>query len=291
MRRAIITDEVSQDLIRAVSMAKSFGLDGIELRSVWDKDVHELSRDDIQRIREIVLNEGMEVVCIASPSFKCRLFDDTEYRIHLGILERSSVIARKLDCSIIRGFTFWDEGIFEENLPTIIRRLSAAKPILKDHQVKLAIEYDPGTSANSSQKLRAVLEGLDPEYFGALWDPGNSVYVQEAEKFPDDYERLQDYILHIHVKDVTTKTPSLQPEACKIGCGEVGFRRVFRRLAQDEYNGWLSLETHYRLQSAITDDLLSRPKGKAFSHGGEEASFESLESWTRIMTEEKSFRQ
>lgn len=286
MKRAIITDEVSQDLARAVGIAKSFDLDGIELRSAWDKDAHELSDDDIRRIREIVIEEGLEVACIASPSFKCSLFNDIEYRTHLRILERSSIVARKLNCSLVRGFTFWDEGMFEENLPLIVRRLLDAEPILRDHQVKLAVEYDPGTSANCSQRLRSVLDNLNPEYFGALWDPGNSIYVREAEKFPKDYRRLQDYILHVHVKDVTTKTSSREPEACRVGYGEVGFGAVFRQLAEDKYAGWLSLETHYRLQSAITDDLLSRPKGSAFSYGGEEASIESLESWSQIMTEE-----
>lgn len=286
MKRAIITDEVSQDLARAVSIARSFDLDGIELRSAWDKDAHELSCDDIRRIREIVIEGELEVACIASPSFKCHLFDDKEYRTHLRILERSSVVARELNCSLVRGFTFWDEGMFKENLPLIVRRLSGAEPILRDHQVRLAVEYDPGTSTNCSQKLRSVLDSLNPDYFGALWDPGNSIYVREAEKFPEDYRRLKDYVLHVHVKDVTTKTPSGKPEACRVGYGEVGFGDVFRQLAQDKYAGWLSLETHYRLQSAITDDLLSRPKGSAFSHGGEEASIESLVSWSQIMTEE-----
>ena len=116
MKRAIITDEVSQDLARAVSIAKNFDLDGIELRSAWDKDAHELSDDDIRCISDIVIEEGLEVACIASPSFKCSLSSETEYRAHLRILERSSVVARKLNCSLVRGFTFWDEGVFQENL-------------------------------------------------------------------------------------------------------------------------------------------------------------------------------
>ncbi len=287
LRRAVITDEISQDFLRAVQIAGVYGLDGVELRSAWEKNPHELSDDDIRRIRVGVQEQGMQIPCIAAPVFKCDLQDEAECQAHLEILRQTIRVAEKLDCRLVRGFTFWAGGSFEERLSLIARRLLGTEPILRKSGIKMVIEYDPATSASNSQKLARVLETVASEHIQALWDPGNSIYDPEAERpYPEGYERLKRYVLHVHVKDVKREAGSGKPEACRVGTGDVGFRDVFKRLARDGYDGWLSLETHYRLKSAISDELLALPRGSAFSEGGEEASIESLESWANMMKAE-----
>ena len=53
MKTAVITDEISQNPEQAAKVASDFCLDGIELRSVWDKQPHELSEKEIDRIKNI----------------------------------------------------------------------------------------------------------------------------------------------------------------------------------------------------------------------------------------------
>lgn len=38
----VITDEISQDFETALDVAAKYKLDGVEIRSVWDKSAHEL---------------------------------------------------------------------------------------------------------------------------------------------------------------------------------------------------------------------------------------------------------
>lgn len=286
VKRAIITDEISQDLSRAISIAEEYGLDGVELRSVWDKGVHDLSQEELDEVKRMLKTHGLAVPCIAAPVFKCDLDNESDYEAHIEILRKSARAAAKLGCSLVRGFTFWARGDFEDKLPIIAGKIAASEPVLREFGVKLAIEYDPGTSANDSHNLVAVLRRVNSPLIGAIWDPGNSVYVPGAERFPRDYERLRPYILHVHIKDVKVDERSGKAEACRVGTGDVGFRAVLRRLADDGYAGWVSLETHYRLRSSISDELLARPGGSAFSEGGEEASRESLESLNEIMRAE-----
>ena len=42
LKRGVITDEISQDIEKAASLAKQYGLTGLEIRSVWEKGPHEL---------------------------------------------------------------------------------------------------------------------------------------------------------------------------------------------------------------------------------------------------------
>ena len=274
-KRAVITDEISQDFARAVEVAREFGLDGVELRSAWDKNPHELGKDERRQIRILADQAGLAIPCIAAPIFKCQLYDERDHQEHLTVLQRCLEVAHEMGAGLIRGFTFWDDGNFERALPWIAERLTAIEPILQEAKVRMVLKSDPATAANSHQKLARVLALVASDVIRALWDPGNNLYVSGAGRpFPEGYELLRPYLAHIHVKDVCRPTGAAEPEACCLGRGEVGFAQVFQRLLADGYEGWLSLETHYRKRGPISDELLALPKGSAFSLGGEEASRE-----------------
>ncbi len=285
-KRAVMTDEISQDLGRALDVMSRFGMDGAEIRSVWGKPPQELDDAQVADIRRALDARGMQMPCVAGPIFKCKLHSQSEFEAHLAILKRCMYMAEQLGAKLIRGFTFWAEGDFLESVPVIVEKLRAAEKLLSKKDMQLVIEYDPATSAGTTQKLEVILKQVASEHIQALYDPGNNIYDPEGERpFPDGYERIKPWIKHVHVKDIVRKAASGQPEAVVIGDGEVGFPDLFVRLANDGYEGWTSLETHYRKVSAISTELLHRPGGYAFSEGGEEASIECLEAWNRIMRE------
>ncbi len=279
-KRAVVTDEISQDFDLAISIAKSYQLDGVELRSAWEKNPHELTATEINHLKVKVAENQLQVPCLAAPLFKCRLHSVTEYREHLQILERTIQVAHALGSKLIRGFTFWDEGDFNANLPRIIAKITSIEPILRQNDITLVIESDPATSANSSQKLGMVLANINSDFIKALWDPGNNLYVADAERpFPEGYQRLKPHIAHIHVKDIQLDPTTGKADGCALGHGIVGFQEIFETLAHHQYRGWLSLETHYRIHNKISEELLALPKGSAFSLGGEAATRQCLDNW------------
>ena len=47
--RAVITDEISQDLEHAAAMAREFGLDQLEMRTARDVRIDNMSADELAR--------------------------------------------------------------------------------------------------------------------------------------------------------------------------------------------------------------------------------------------------
>src|SRR5882672_3431328 len=70
-RISVINDEISQDFGRACEVAsKEFGLQWIELRGMWNKNLLKLDAKEIEEARRILEKYQLRVTDIASPLFK-----------------------------------------------------------------------------------------------------------------------------------------------------------------------------------------------------------------------------
>ncbi len=70
-RLAVINDEITQDFEKACAIvAGEFGLQWIELRSMWDKNVTALNQKELEDARKILAEHKLAVTDIASPLFK-----------------------------------------------------------------------------------------------------------------------------------------------------------------------------------------------------------------------------
>jgi sugar phosphate isomerase/epimerase len=283
-RLGILTDEVSQDIGEAMEFAVQYGLDAIEIRSVNGKAAHLLTDEEINEIGRLAERHGLVVSGIAGPLFKCHMDDPLEVAEHLAMAERLVEVALRLHSRVIRGFTFWAGSPFEQALPEIAAQLKKLIPLLEEAGVTLALEYDPSTQASNARKTAAVLNLLQTPHVQALYDPGNNLWDPDGEiPYPDGYEEIKAHLCHVHLKDAR-RTPE-GVEAVAIGTGEVDYRSLLTRLDQDNYNGYLIVETHYRMNAQLTEEQLKRPAGFAFSEGGREASAHCTEHLLRLLHE------
>ncbi|MCI8441199.1 MAG: sugar phosphate isomerase/epimerase [Provencibacterium sp.] len=285
-RLGVITDEISQDLDTALKLAREFSLDGVEIRSVWERGPFELTEQEGSAIAEKVRKAGMEVCAISAPFFKCSLEDEEEVSAHLRGLERCIRLADQLGTRLIRGFPFWDSGRLADRLPLIAERFSQPARMLEKAGMTLLLESDPSVHACNGEQLAQVLKAVDCPQIQALWDPGNDIYAPVPERpFPDGYRALRPYIRHVHLKDAV-KGPDGQAAGCRFGEGLVDFKGQLLALQEDGYEGWLVMETHYRLQSSLSKEILERPGGSAFSENGYEPTRQCLISLQRMLREE-----
>src|SRR5258708_31378789 len=70
-RVAVINDEITQDFGRACEItSKEFGMEWIELRGMWNKNLLKLDAMEIEEARRILEKYQLKVTDIASPLFK-----------------------------------------------------------------------------------------------------------------------------------------------------------------------------------------------------------------------------
>lgn len=284
-KRAVFTDEVSQDLQTVVDVSLEYGLDGIEIRSIWDTPPQNLV-PQLPKIKETLKNTGLAVCSIASPFFKCDIDSEEEYAQHIGILRNCIRLAQALDCKIIRGFTFWRKGKVEKQWNKIIAQFEEPVQILEAEDMYMAIENEASTSIGTGKVLARFLKEIDSPRIGSMWDPANSLFDEDVEEvpYPDGYETIKDRMIHMHLKDAG-KDPETGEMACTpIGEGEIDFQGQFKALTEDGYEGYVSLETHWR-PVKLSKEELDRPGGSAFSESGEYASRLCLDNWTGMLRE------
>lgn len=283
MKRSVITDEVSQSIPDVLAFARSFSLDAVELRSVEGKGPFEFDKTLVETLRTEFVQAGFPVCCLSLPFYKCAIDDLVARQSHIESLKRSLEHADRLGCGLVRGFCFWRDPSAPLPVLQVAEAYQAAIPLLQDANVTLVIEADPSVNGHTARDLKALIEGIDSPAVQALWDGGNLLYAVDGETPVDGYRLLRPYIRHVHIKDAV-RIPG-GADAVKVGQGEGQIAQQLSLLLKDGYDGYLSLETHYRLTKEIDEALMRLPGGAAFSEGALEASTESMEAFTQLYKE------
>lgn len=268
-KTAIITDEVSQDLDAAIALAQAFHLDGLEIRSVAEKNPFQMTPADYRRIRRRADEAGLAVCAVSSPLFKCDIDDEAAVAAHMEGLKRAIEGAHLLGAKLIRGFAFWRGP--QATLERAAERYRPAAELAEREDAVLVLESEPSVSTGNMAQLAHLLRAIDHPRVRALYDPGNEICDPGAPApYPDGYRQLRPFLAHVHVKDMARRADGCDP-AC-IGQGDVDFAAIFGALRADGYQGYAALETHWRVGERMDQALMTRPQGGAFSAGGEAAS-------------------
>ncbi len=272
-----ITDEVSQDLPDVVRMVKEFKLPGIELRSMFGRAFKDLTPADVAQVKQTAKDEGWKVYGCSSPVFKCEFDDGAAIQAHVEQFKRSVAVANELGCDLVRVFTFLRRPAGENIplLPRVAEHLQKLRTIAADARVRIGIENEHSCIVGTAVEAAALFPHLPQAEFGLVWDPCNVLYVPGApENATEGFARVRPRIFHIHAKDarrVTPKPGGLSAVAAPVGLGDVGWRPHFEEIIRSDYQGMISLETHWRVQQ-LAEESLHLPAGYGFSRGGEEAT-------------------
>lgn len=279
MKTAIITDEVSQELDEVLRFARDFQLDGIEIRSLWNKPPHQLNDDEVALIKDKCAAEGLAICGVASPVFKCDIAQEEEIEAHVKIFERCLELAEIWKAPVVRVFTGWRRDNNKE-LFARIAELFRQKliPLIENKPVVLGVENEYSTNVADGEESQRFLDEVKSDKVILVWDPCNIIYMPgSADPFEVDYPKVRGRVGHYHVKDAVRKNEG-DPvaESTALGDGEARLRDTLGALHQDGYRGWVSLETHWRIQEKLGEDVTRSPMGAGFSAGAEPASRECM---------------
>jgi len=260
-RVAVINDEVGQDFGRACEViAHEFGLEWIELRGMWNKNLLNLDANEIAEARRILEKYKLRVTDIASPLFKvdwpgapkskfspkaAQFNADFTFGQQREVFDRSIALAKAFQTERVRCFDFWR---LEEPAPFragMNERLLTDALLAGKQGVTLLLENEPACNTATAAEAAKVLDGVKTEYLLLNWDPGNAASRGETP-YPDGYAVLpKERIGHCHCKDVTKKADGKDYEWAAMGRGLIDWRGQFAALKQDGYKLGVSLETHW----------------------------------------------
>ncbi len=266
MKLAVITDEISMDISHALDVMKEFGAYGAELRSVWDKNLADLPDDDIVKIKQIIEDKGASVCAIASPFFKCEIEGNNSGGLGMthqaqertmadqkALLERLFKLADIFNTNLIRVFSFWRRG---EMTPELQQRIidSFQEPLAMAEKAGkiLALENEHACYLGTGVETAEVLRKVNSPWLRAVWDPGNAFCLNEIP-YPDGYNAIRDFIVHVHIKDAY-RDKNGKPVFTLVGKGEIDYAGQFKALKADGYNGWISLETHWKPEGGSKEE-------------------------------------
>jgi sugar phosphate isomerase/epimerase len=266
-RVAVISDEISQDFDHACSViANDFGLQWVELRGLWGKNISKLDDADIAKANAILDKYKLRVTDIASPLFKVdwpeapvskyspksNQKSDTfgaafAFKAQDEVFEKSIALAKQFKTDRIRCFDFWrldDQAPYRKSIDA---KLLEAANIAGKHNLLLVLENEYECNTATGRESARTLAAVQSPHLKLNWDPGNAVARGELDAYPAGFALIpKDRIGHCHVKCAVSKPTSKGGfEWAAVGQGLPNWIAQFRALKQAGYRDAVSLETHW----------------------------------------------
>jgi sugar phosphate isomerase/epimerase len=258
-RIAAITDEFSPDLETAARAMSEAGMTGAEFRMIAGKNIMDLSDEQLEGAISVARAHGLEIISVASPLLKCVLPDAPEvdarfqqdafaafhtYNDQPRLAARAFEVARRTGAKIIRVFSYWRTVRPEECFDRIVQALRALADQATSHGVTIALENEHACNIGTGAETARVLAAIDHPNLKVVWDPANA-FVAGENPFPGGYNMLApSRIAHVHAKDCRRQDGKIA--WWELGEGAVDWEGQIAALRRDGYQGWISLETHWR---------------------------------------------
>lgn len=259
---SVINDEISGDFDHACHVvAEEFGLRWIELRSMWGKNMIDLSSDQIADAQKILAKYNLQVTDIASPLFKTdwpgaprsqygskgdmHAAAEATFKQQDAILEKSIALAKTFKTNKVRCFDFWRIDDVTPFRAAIDEKLRSAADSAGKEDILLVLENEFECNTATGREAARTLNAVQSPHLALNWDPGNAVMRGELDAFPAGWDLLpKNRIHHCHCKNAV-KNDAGKIEWAPVDKGYIDWGAQFRALKQAGYHDAVSLETHW----------------------------------------------
>ena len=232
-------DEISPDLDEQLETLALESIRYMELRSVWNTNVLDLTDDELRRVKSATSDRGIGVSSIGSPIGKVPITDPFEP--HLQRFGRALHAAQVMEAPYVRVFSFFvpdgrEPGIYRQE---VLVRMGLLADEARRCGVTLLHENEKEIYGDTPGRCVEILSGVDSPALRAAWDAANFVQCG-VRPYTEGYELLRPYIEYIHVKDVLAGSGKVVPAG--EGDGEIG--ETLSALHASGFHGFFSLEPH-----------------------------------------------
>jgi sugar phosphate isomerase/epimerase len=284
---SVINDEISADFDHACYVtAHDFGMQWIELRSMWGKNVMDLSTAQIDESNKILDKYKLQVTDIASPLFKTDWpgaprssygskddlhgAPEVAFKHQDEILDKSIALAKQFKTGKVRCFDFWRLDDVAPYRTAIDDKLRSAAEVCGKQGILLVLENEFACNTATGREAARTMHAIQSPHLALNWDPGNAVMRGELDAFPTAWDTIsKDRIHHCHCKNAV-KNAEGKIEWSPVDKGFIDWAGQFRALKNAGYRDAVSLETHWR--GAATPEESTRISWAGMKHALEAAA-------------------
>ena len=192
----VITDGISRDLEHALRVMQKNGLNQAELQFLWDKEVGDLSADELKKTKQLVDQYDMQVSCISRHNFAGLgvhevTVGDTNYNHHMNKLKQCIEMAQQFNAPLVRIMSFrkemvlyGEDGAEKWNVSAgawekLVELMGPVVELAKKENIMLVVETGNNAMITSCFLGCKLIDDLATEHLKMLWDPANALYCGE----------------------------------------------------------------------------------------------------------------
>lgn len=144
-----------------------------------------------------------------------------------------------------------------DNYLDLVKRAKEALKMLEslscEYRIKYVLEMHSGSIAADPWAIRYLMEGIDPECVGAIYDPANTL-IEGFIRPRGACELLGRHLAYVHAKNLVfvpqaSYTETIKPRRLQwqfqrafLDQGMIDYVEIFFALKNSGFNGWISLE-------------------------------------------------
>jgi sugar phosphate isomerase/epimerase len=233
-------DEISPELDEQLDTLAEESIRFVELRSVWNKNVLDLTDDEIEKVGAAMSERAIGVSSIGSPVGKVPIVED--FAPHLERFHRALHVAKALEAPYVRVFSFFmpegqDPAVHRDE---VLGRMGVLAKEAEDARVVLVHENEKNIYGDIPGRCLDILTQVDSPALRAAWDAANFVQCGVNHPHEEGYEALRPYVEYVHVKDALSGSGRVVPA----GEGDGEIRETISALHASGFDGFFSLEPH-----------------------------------------------
>lgn len=229
-------DEISPDFDEQLKCLNELNIKYLELRGAYGKNVSEFSDEMLNRLSEKLEKNGIGVSAIGSPVGKYEITED--YGIQLERFGRIIAVAKKMKTRYIRIFSYFMKPCdFEKYKGEVIRRLSGFVKIAEKEDIILLHENEKDIFGETAENCKYIFDNIKSPNLKGIFDPAN--FVQCGVDTLRAFGLLKEHIVYMHIKDALANG-----EVVPAGMGVGHLPEIIKRLNENGYEGFVSLEPH-----------------------------------------------
>lgn len=234
------TDRSLEDIL---ALAAKYNISALEIRGIGgilnNSEIAVFSDDMAKNTMQLLSDRGISLQVLGT---SCAFHNPDKYDASVAEGREAVRIAEKFDIPGIR--VFGDRATCGST-ERIISGISELCALSDSVSILLEVHGD----YNTEEAILPIIEKLkNNKNFGLIWDIEHT-HKPYGDRWEEFYTAFRPYIRHVHIKDYSDTDKCLT----LIGHGSVPIVSIIRRLKDDLYDGYISLEWEKKWHPELPD--------------------------------------